>query len=197
MGTSSSFKGSKSSDAKDLRDAISEWFGEYESDSDDANLSVSEALPPRTDKAVQPRVTFDPSKLAPMVRLWKKGGGGGSSGAILGGVAIGSGGNRTNSGPQRSVSRVAGAAGRAGVLAAAYAGGERQTLEVAGLNYDQLRSLNDPLQVGQIIVETAFSAQADGSIEDSEARLIVSEVVAGILDGTQSSDPVDIVRRTI
>jgi hypothetical protein len=99
----------------------------------------------------------------------------------------------------RSVGRVSRAAGRAGRLALAYSGGDREALSRAGLNYDELRSLGDPVTVGVRIVEAAFDSQADSTIADSEAREIVAAVVEWILEQPvdHAPGPEDVVRKSI
>ncbi|GAA1344295.1 hypothetical protein GCM10009611_19240 [Arthrobacter roseus] len=97
------------------------------------------------------------------------------------------------------MSTISRAAGRAGRLALAYGSADRNALDRAGLNYDELRSLGDPVSIGIRIVEVAFDAQPDSTIEDSEARDIVAAVVEWILDQPASShpSPEDVVRKTI
>lgn len=84
-------------------------------------------------------------------------------------------------------------------MARAYVSGDSQTLEQSGLNYNELRALNDPLEVGKRIADAAFETQPDGSIEDSEARIIVSELVAWMMEAPEDNprQPDEIVRHTI
>lgn len=91
------------------------------------------------------------------------------------------------------------AAGRAGALARAYASGDRAVLERAGLNYDELRGLDDRVAVGIRIVEAAFDSRADSTIEDDESREIVAKVVEWILESPvdQTPTPDEIVRHSI
>ncbi|MBT2498070.1 hypothetical protein J7E25_03075 [Agromyces sp. ISL-38] len=71
-------------------------------------------------------------------------------------------------------------------------------LEEAGLSYDQLRALDDPLEVGRKIAEVAFEGQPDGSIEDGEARLIVAQLASWIMDADGARpEPDQIVRYSI
>ena len=70
--------------------------------------------------------------------------------------------------------RVSRAAGRAGRLAIAYNTGNREALREAGLNYDELRALGDPVAVGIKIIEAAFESQADSTVADAEERDIVA-----------------------
>jgi hypothetical protein len=99
----------------------------------------------------------------------------------------------------RTVGRVAGPAGRAGAIARAYARGDRDAVEAAGLNYDELRRLDDPLELGRRIAAAAFETQPDGSIEDGEARLIVAELVGMIIEAPddEKPEPDAIVRHSI
>jgi len=100
---------------------------------------------------------------------------------------------------RRTVARVSGPAGRASSLARAYSTGNREALQSAGLNYDVLRALNDPLEVGQRIAEVAFDTQADSTLEDSEARMIVAELISWILEAPDDNPPApdEIVRHSI
>lgn len=183
MGTSGAFKGSGGKDAGDLRDAIAGWLG------DDAGADSTNPL--------------SPSTISSVIGMWKSGsrgsgGGGGGGGGAAGGGSAGSGG-RSSGGVRRSVERVSGPAGRAGSLARAYSTGDRQALESAGLNYDALRALDDPLEIGQRIAEVAFDTQADSTLEDSEARMIVAELVSWILEAPDDRPPApdEIVRHSI
>lgn len=99
----------------------------------------------------------------------------------------------------RSVGRVSRAAGRAGRLALAYSSGDRNALRRAGLDYDELRALGDPVSIGIQIVEAAFETWADSTIDDSEARDIVAGVVDWILEQPegQAPSPEDVVRKSI
>ena len=194
MGTSASFTGSGGKDAKSLRDSISDWLG----DSPSPEASPSDATT-GTPGPIAVTPSFDPSKLAPMLRLWNRGGaGGGGGGGGAGGGESGDSG-RSSGGPRRTVARLSGPAGRASSIASAYSAGNREAVEAAGLDYDELRALADPLEIGQRIAAVAFETQPDGTIEDAEARLIVAELVGWIMEAPPESapQPDDIVRRTI
>lgn len=204
MGTSGSFKGSGGVDAGSLRDAVSSWLddapGAGGSQEPDVSPSDSQAPGENVSPPATP-VGLDPASLAPVIRLWSRGGGGGGGGSAggAGGGGTGKSGGRSSGGPKRTVGRVAGPAGRASSMARAYAAGDRDTLERSGLNYDELRALNDPLEIGKRIVDAAFETQPDGSIEDSEARIIVSELVTWMMAVPEDSprEPDEIVRHTI
>lgn len=200
MGTSGSFGGSGGKDARDLRDNIAEWLdgsglpgaiNDADADPSNSGESSSSTLP-------APGVGID---LGPALRLLlrPRGGGGGDGLGSGSGGGMGGGGGRSSGGATRSVGRVSRAVGRAGRLAMAYSTANREVLRQAGLNYDELRSLGDPIAIGIKIVEAAFSAPADSTIADAEERYIVADVVAWILeqpDG-QPPTPEEVVRKSI
>ncbi|RIJ70572.1 hypothetical protein D1871_18470 [Nakamurella silvestris] len=204
MGTSGSFGGSGGRDAADLRDSIADWL--------DGPVAAGD-LAPAEDGTVEPGAGPErpdqsdgrpPIDVAPALRvlLRPRGGGGGADGPGGGGGgdrAAGGGGGRSNGGVTRSVGRVSRAAGRAGRLALAYSSGDRDALSRAGLNYDELRALGNPVSIGIKIVEAAFETQADSTIDDSEARDIVAGVVEWILEQPegQAPSPEGIVRKSI
>lgn len=203
MGTSGSFGGSGGRDAKDLRDSISAWLDDTAEDTSDAADSDSDGAPlAGPPNGHQPSAARPAIDIGPAVRLILRNRSGGYSdgpGGSGGGSAGGSNLGRSSGGATRSVGRISSAAGRAGRLALAYSAGERAPLEEAGLNYDDLRALGDPVSVGIKIVEAAFDTQADGTIEDAEARDIVAAVVEWILSAPQgrAPSPEEVVRKTI
>lgn len=204
MGTSGAFTGSGGKDAGDLRDAIAGWLGDDAGP--DSPAPASPAADPASASGGSPSNPLSPSSIAPVIGMWKTGsrgsgggGGGAGGGGSAGGGSGGSGGGRSSGGVRRTVARVSGPAGRASSLARAYSTGNREALEAAGLNYDALRALNDPLEVGQRIAEVAFDTQADSTLEDSEARMIVAELISWILEAPNDQPPAPdaIVRHSI
>lgn len=198
MGTSGSFGGSGGADAKDLRDNIAAWLdgggGGLAGDdgASGADGSGGDGASNPQGAPGKPGPTID---LGPAIRLLIRSRGRGGDGPGAGG----GGGGRSSGGVTRSVGRMSSAAGRAGRLALAYSAGDRATLERAGLNYDQLQALGDPVAIGIKIVEAAFVAQADSTLADAEERDIVAEVVAWILEhpANQAPSPEEVVRKTI
>lgn len=186
MGTSGSFGGSGGKDAKDLRDSIADWL--------DDDTSTGQAV------AGQPGDLGKLELLRPMIRILanSRGSGGGGGGAGSVGGSSGGGGGRTG-GVTRSVQRTSRVAGRAGSLASAYATGDRATLGAAGLNYDELAALGDPLEVGSRIAKVALDSQSDGTFESGEERVIVAELIAWIIDSPAGEVPApeDIARKSI
>jgi len=170
MGTSGSFGGSGGKDARDLRNNIADWLdglGESGPDGggdtghaggDDKPSDPSTSRPPDQ----RPQIDFGPA-LRVLLRPRGRGGGADGPGSGGGGARGGGVGSRTYGGASRSVGRVSKAAGRAGHLALAYSSGNREALREAGLNYDELRALGDPVAIGIKIVEAAFDSQSDRS----------------------------------
>ncbi|TDU29317.1 hypothetical protein EDF61_10256 [Arthrobacter sp. JUb115] len=203
MGTSGSFKGSGGADANSLRDSIASWLDDVPVGVIAPDDPAAESEPAVSGDPAGPRVVptaLDPASLAPIIRLWRRGGGGDGPGGVgSGGAGSGRTAGRSSGGPKRTVGRVAGPAGRASAMARAYATGDSQSLERAGLNYNELRALNDPLEIGKRIADAAFETQPDGSIEDSEARIIVSQLVTWMMAAPEADprQPDEIVRHTI
>lgn len=203
MGTSGSFGGSGGKDASDLRDNIADWLdGPGLTGTPDGAESGSpepgnpgEASPSGL-PAPGPQIDLGP---ALRVLLRSRGGGGADGPGSGGGGSRGVGGGRSSGGATRSVGRVSRAAGRAGRLALAYSAGNREALREAGLNYDDLRALGDPVAIGIKIIEAAFGAPADSTIADAEERYIVADVVAWILEqpADQPPTPEEVVRKAI
>jgi hypothetical protein len=205
VGTSGSFGGSGGRDAANLRDSIAEWLDGFDSpaaadgDAPPAEAPGQPANQSDADRPTPPSPIDLGSALRVLLRPGRGGGadgpGGGGGGSAGGGV-----GGRSSGGANRSVGRIAGATGRAGRLALAYTTGDRAALDQAGLNYDELRALGDPVSIGIKIVEAAFDTQPDSTIDDSEARDIVAAVVEWILLedlAGQAPSPEDVVRKAI
>lgn len=187
MGTSGSFSGSGGKNAGSLRDSITDWLDAAPSD------TASESTP--SDEPPQ-----NPVDLRPALRLLRRGlrgtevGGGGGGGT--GGTAGSEG--RSSGGPKRSVPRMSTAAARAGGLASAYAAGDRTTLAEAGLNYDELAALNDPIEVGYRIARAALDTN-DGTTEAQEESEIAAELIDWVLKSHADDrpSPEDIARKSI
>lgn len=205
MGTSGSFGGSGGKDAGDLRDNIAAWLdaaggpgGADGADTSGADGADHASDPPRPGTPTQPRVDLGPA-LRVLLNSRGRGGRSDGPGGGGGGGARGGGGGRSSGGATRSVGRVSQAAGRAGRLALAYSSGNREALREAGLNYDELQLLGDPVAIGLKIIEAAFESQADSTVADAEERDIVATVVEWILEQPADHPPTpeDVVRKSI
>ncbi|WP_434969649.1 hypothetical protein [Microbacterium sp. bgisy207] len=205
MGTSGSFGGSGGKDAGDLRDNIAAWLDAAGGPgaADGADTSGADGAdhasdPPRPGTPAQPRVDLGPA-LRVLLNSRGRGGRSDGPGGGGGGGARGGGGGRSSGGATRSVGRVSRAAGRAGRLALAYSSGNREALREAGLNYDELQSLGNPVAIGLKIIEATFESQADSTVADAEERDIVATVVEWILEQPADHPPTpeDVVRKSI
>ncbi|WP_143332030.1 hypothetical protein [Clavibacter michiganensis] len=204
MGTSGAFKGSGGKDAGDLRDAISDWLGDDSgAESTPPSISTADGASPPDSSPFNP---LSASAIASVLGMWKSGsrGSGGGGGAGGGGSAAGGkngnpGNGRSLGGVRRTVARVSGPAGRASSIAWAFSTANRDALDAVGLNYDVLRNLNDALEIGQRIAQVAFETQASGTLEESEARMIIAELVSWILEFPDGDPPAPdaIVRHSI
>ncbi|WP_294982386.1 hypothetical protein [uncultured Microbacterium sp.] len=163
-----------------MRDALSDWLD-----------GASAPSAPGTGNGVS---HLDPKAVGGALRLWSGPTGGGGA-RRTGGSSGSSGRGRSSGGAQRSVARVAGPAGSAATLSTAYLRGERAPLAAAGLDLDELRALDDPLEVRRRIVDAAFQTEPDSTIADAEARLVVADLVTWTLQTPR--DPEQIVRHTV
>lgn len=202
MGTSGAFKGSGGKDAGDLRDSIADWLADIPAAPAAPDAAPDGTPPPTAPGTPTPAPVMPAVDLRPTLRILTRGGRGGDGPGAGGGGARGGGsgsGGRSGGGARRSIGTTSRAAGRAGALARAYASGDRAVLERAGLNYDELRGLDDRVAVGTRIVEAAFDSRADSTIEDDESREIAAKVVEWILDSPadQTPTPDEIVRHSI
>lgn len=133
------------------------------------------------------------------------GGGGGAGGGMTGGGGRvrgsgSSGGGGRSGGLRRSAARAAGKAGRAGAAAYAYAMGDRAGLSALGLDFDNLRALDDPIEVTRRIVDAACGPLANGTLEDHEERYVAASVAEWVLEQAESGSPPspeDIARHSI
>jgi hypothetical protein len=90
------------------------------------------------------------------------------------------------------------AAARAGGLASAYVAGNRDALAEAGLNYDELVTLGDPIEVGYRIAKAALDTN-DGTIESQEEGDIAAELIDWVLKAPADHrpSPEEIARKSI
>ena len=207
MGTIGSYSGGGGRPGRDLRQGVDEWLDD-----------LPEAPPsePPTDRPEDDGAPGDqPQQLPnipaetilnvlPMFRP-RSGGGGDGPGGV--GAASGSGGSQRPSsasggggGAQRSAARSASSAGRAAAGAYAFRTGDTATLEALGLDYAELSSSGDAIEVTQKIVEAACGQASDGTIEDEERRKVAAEVAEWVLEenaGGVPPNPEEIVRETI
>ncbi|GAB3474278.1 hypothetical protein [Amycolatopsis cihanbeyliensis] len=189
MGTSGAYSGSGGKDGKVVRDRVADYLDGLSS----ADGAGSDGQRPPLDPAALQRII---NLIRP--RLSSGGAGDGPSGG--GGGASGDGtGSRGGGGPQRTAAGSARTAGRAAAAAYAYSAGDATTLQRLGLDYNELRSLGDDIEVVRRIVEMACST-SDSSIEDHEQRFVAAEVAEWVMEQGRDGyrlTPEEMVRQTI
>lgn len=206
MGTIGSYSGSGGKPGNDLRNELNDWLDQLPpnpppqpppDDDSDNEQPPGESPPPNP---LPPGIL---QNLLPLLRPRTGGGGGGGGdgpgggGGVSGGERVSTG-RRSSGGPHRSAAVSAGSAGRAASAAYAYQTGNAAELERLGLSYDELRSLNDPLEVTSRIVAAACGPN-DSTIEDMEQRYVAAEVAEWVFEQGPEAVPTpeEIVRKTI
>ena len=186
MGTSGSYSGSGGKPGRDLRRAIRRWL---------------DGGPARTTPDNRP---VEPSQRQPLVRATSRALGllqsGEGSGRGGGGVRVGTGGGGRAGGAQRTAARSARSAGRAAAAAYAYRTGNREVLSELGLDYDELRALDDPLEVSRRIVEAACGPRSESTIDHEEQRWVAAEIAEWVIEGHGAGElpqPDEIARKAI
>ena len=82
----------------------------------------------------------------------------------------------------------------------AYASGDAAGLRSLGLDYGELRGLNDPLEVTRRIVDAVCGQQSDGTLEEAEERYVAASVADWVLqqsEGAELPDVDDVARYAI
>lgn len=182
MGTSGSYSGGGGKPGQQLRREIQRWL---------------ERLPTTTPPE---NGTADRSRDRPPVRAASR-----AIGLFRPRIASGNGGGRGGSGgrvggAQRSAARAARSAGRAAAGAYAYRTANRDVLSDLGLDYDELRALNDPLEVSCRIVEVACGPRSEGTIDHDEQRWVAAEIAEWVLEEQEADglpQPDEIARKAI
>ena len=193
MGTSGVYSGSGGKDGKAVRHAIGDYLDGLPGG--DAPTGPDGDRPPLDPAALQ--------RIIHLIRPRSSGGAGGDGpggGGGVGGRASGrGGGSRSGGGPARSAAGSARSAGRAAAAAYAYRTGDATTLQRLGLDYNELRGLDDDFEVLRRIVDMACSTP-DSTIEDHEQRLVAAEVGEWVLEQERDGNPPtpeEIVRQAI
>lgn len=163
MGTSSSYKGSTSKVARDLRDGVDKWT---QTQSNGSKTSVPEGVVAQALKIpVFPR----------------RSGGGGGGGVGAGGGRTG-GGTKKQSAPRRDARAYASTASRAANLARALREGDREALEKAGLDFDRLSTLPSRAEMVRAILDVVCEAQTGSDIPAEEQREMAAHLLDWMLD---------------
>ncbi len=107
--------------------------------------------------------------------------GSGGGGISTGGSPRSGGSGRARAGSGRSLQRLASVGGRAAAGAYAFTRGDAEGLRSLGLDYTELRALDDPFEVTRRIVDAVCGQQADSTLEESEERYVAAEVADWVM----------------
>ena len=191
MGTSGSYSGGGGKPGQDLRDKVGDWL-----DSLPSNPLPDDRPGDHQDPFQLPR-----SAVFHAIRMFgTQGGSGGSGGAPEGDARGGRGGRGRTGGAQRSASGAARSAGRAAAAAYGYRTGNRRVLSDLGLDYDELRTLDDPLELTCRIVDVACGPQSESTIDHEEQRCVAAEIAEWVLTEQEAGaapQPEEIARKAI
>ena len=178
MGTSGAYTGGGGRTEKEIQEVIKSWI---------------DSFPPTQSAASRNNRPRIPNRVGSLGSSLFRSDGGGGGGGVTGG-----GGRR--GGAQRSVVSSSRTAGRASAAAYAYIRGDRAALSNLGLNYDELRLVEDPIEVASQIVNAACGSLSDSTIDHEEQRAVAASVAEWVLaedDAGMELQPERIVRKTI
>ena len=188
MGTSGSYSGSGGRPGRQLHNEIARWLAGLPSSPPPENGPVDRApYQPPVRVAYRAIGLFQPRTAS------GSGGGGGGGGGTQGG-------GRRAGGAQRSVVRSARSAGRAAAAAYAYGNADRELLSELGLDYDDLRTLDDPLEVSRKIVEVACGPRSESTIDHEEQRWVAAKIAEWVFHEDKEGSlpqPDEIARKAI
>lgn len=190
MGTSSSYSGSGGQQGRAIRREIGYWLDELPTSGPPEDKLADRS----SNQALKRAARLAIGLFLPRIATATGGGG-------RGGVGAGTrGGGRRTGGAQRSVVRSARSTGRAAAAAFAYATANREVLAELGLDYDELRELNDPLDVSRRIVEAACGPISESTIDHAEQRWVAARIAEWVFEEQAAGtlpQPEEIARKAI
>ena len=198
MGTSGAYTGAGGKAGKKIGNGLSDWLaallgGPGNSDSTPSSNGTEEGEKPVTE--------LPPEVISGLMGLLSPrsssagssdGPGAGGAGIVTSGGATRGASDRTRAGSGRSSQRLASVGGRAAAGAYAYVRGDLAELDSMGLNYGELRDLDDPLEVTRQIVDAVCGQQADGRLEEAEERYVAAAVADWVLEQGEDGDLPDV-----
>ena len=199
MGTSGAYTGAGGKAGKDIGEGLGDWLDSLPggpNGDDDRPDSDGPDGAERPVTQLPPKVV---SGLMGLLRPRSTGGAVGGGVATGGGVASG-GSGRTRAGSGRSSQRLATVSGRAAAGAYAYARADAAQLRLLGLDYGELRALDDPIEVTRRIVDAVCGHQTNGTLEETEERYVAASVADWLLEqieGGELPDVDDVARYAI
>ena len=187
MGTSGSYSGGGGKAGRDLREQVGEWLD---------GLPMN---PPTDNRPIgQNSLRLPISAASRAIGMFQPRG---SSSDVGGSSGLGArGGGRRSGGAQRSVVKAARSAGRAAAASYAYGTANRQILSDLGLDYDELRSFNDPLDISRRIIEAACGLNSESTIDHEEQRWVAAKIADWVLNEQEANalpQPDEIARKAI
>ena len=184
MGTSGAYTGAGGKPGKEVSEGLGEWLGGLPSG------SVGKGDRPESDGPKKPVTRLPPRVVKGLVGLL---GPTGSGGGGVAGRSVASGGSgRTRTGSGRSAHRLASVSSRAAAGAYAFVHGDAAGLRLLGLDYDELRGLDDPIEVTRRIVDAVCGHQANGALEVSEERYVAASVADWLLAESEHGELPDV-----
>lgn len=196
MGTSGAYTGAGGKPGKDTGQGLSDWL-----DSLAGGPNGGDSTPNQDDtgSGEKPAAQLPPQAVSGLLDLLRPrpASGGSSDGPGVGGGIDARGGSaggsgRARAGSGRSSQRLASVGGRAAAGAYAYVRGDAVGLLSLGLDYSELRALNDPFEVTRRIVNAVCGEQADGRLEEAEERYVAASVADWVLEESTDGDLPDV-----
>ena len=191
MGTSGAYTGAGGRAGKEVAEGLGDWLGSLSVGSGDGGDR------PNTDpsgEAEKPVTQLPPKLVSGLLGLMGPGGttGGAERGITTGRGSASGGSSRTRAGSGRSSRRLASVAGRAAAGAYAYVRSDVAELRSLGLDYDELRGMDDPLEVMRQVVDAVCGQQGDGRLEETEERYVAASVATWVLEQSESEQLPDV-----
>ena len=196
MGTSGAYTGAGGKAGKEIGQGLSDWLDSLPGSSDGGDSTPNSD---GTEEDNKPVIQLPPKVVSGLMGLLRprSTSGGSSDGAGGGGIATrgrsttGKS-DRTRAGSGRSSQRLAIVGGRAAAGAYAYASGDAAGLRSLGLDYGELRGLDDPFEVTRRIVDAVCGQQADSSLEEAEERYVAASVADWVLEQSEDGELPDV-----
>ena len=198
MGTSGAYTGAGGKAGKEIGQGLSDWLDSLPGRPDGGDSTPSSD---GTEEGNKPVIQLPPKVVSGLMGLLRprstSGGSSDGPGAGRGGIATRGrsttgGSDRTRAGSGRSSQRLATVGGRAAAGAYAYARGDAAGLRSLGLDYGELRGLDDPFEVTRRIVDAVCGQQADSSLEEAEERYVAASVADWVLEQSEDGELPDV-----
>lgn len=188
MGTSGSYSGSGGRSGRQLRREIGRWLE-----------GLPTGPPPENEPVDRSRYQLPVRVARRALGLFGPGTGSGNGEGGVREAGYRGGGGRVG-GAKRSVIRSARSAGRAAAAAYAFGTADRDVLSELGLDYDDMRALNDPLEVSRRIVEAACGPRSESTIDHEEQRWVAASIAEWVFQEQEAGalpQPDEIARKAI